>query len=332
MKFITYIIAALMLLSVPALAAGAEQERAPLAHMQPESFIALNPSVTVNAGVVRLGDLFSGADKYADRVVAYAPRPGGRAVYDARWLMRVAAAYKLNWRPGSNVERVVVERASQVITKREIEELLQQRHVENGGDPSSRALVSNRTVRLHLPIDETNLGAQALGVEQMSVDASSGRFTAVMAWGNGADERIRLAGRVERMTQVPMLADRVMRGEVIGEADIVWQSLPEARLSRTSVTDASQIIGMAAKRSLAPGAPIAASDLRRPLLVNRGETVTMTLHTPMMQLTAKGRALQHGSQGDIIRISNLQTNTVIDAVVTGPGRARVETTVNLAMR
>lgn len=327
MKFITYIIAALMLLSLPALAAGSELDR-----MESQTFVALTPDVTVNAGVVRLGDIFSGVDKYADRVVAYAPRPGGRAVFDARWLSRVANAYKLDWRPGSIAERVVIERASQVVTKSDIEDLLQQRQIDDGGDPSSRALVSNRSLRLHLPIDESNAAGPLLGVEQMSIDPGTGRFTAVVAWGNGADERIRVAGRIERMTQVPVLANRIMRGEVIGEADIAWQSLPDARLPRATLTDVEQIVGMAAKRSLTAGSPVAANDVRRPLLINRGETVTMTLSTPVMQLTAKGRALQHGSEGDTIRISNLQTNTVIDAVVTGPGQARVETSVNLAMR
>lgn len=327
MKFITYIIAALMLLSLPALAAGTEQDR-----MEDQVFVTLMPDVTVNTGVVRLGDIFGGAGKYADRVVAYAPRPGSRAVFDARWLLRVANAYKLDWRPGSVTERVVIERASQVVTKSDIEDLLQQRQIDDGGDPSSRALVSNRSLRLHLPIDETNVAGPTLGVEQMSVDSGTGRFTAVVAWGNGGDERIRVAGRIERMTQVPVLANRIMRGEVIGEADIVWQSLPDARVARAALTDMDQIVGMAAKRSLKAGTPVTASDVRRPLLINRGETVTMMLNTPTMQLTTKGRALQHGSEGDTIRISNLQTNTVIDAIVTGPGRVRVETSVNLAMR
>lgn len=328
MKFITTIIAALMLLSVPALAAGTAQNAA----QEPAIFVSLTPNVTVTDGVVRLGDIFNGAGDYANKVVAYAPRPGARAIFDARWLLRVATAYKLNWRPGSNTERVVIERASQLVTKDDIEALLQQRHIDDGGDPSSRALVSNRILRLHLPTNDVNVENVMLGVEQMTVDPGNGRFTAVMSWGNGADERMRLAGRVERMAQVPVLAGRVMRGEIIDEADIVWKSLAEARLPRAAITDADMIVGMAAKRALQAGSPISASDVRRPLLVNRGETVTMTLNTPSMQLTAKGRALQNGSAGDTIRISNLQSNTVVDAIVTGPGQARVGASVNLAMR
>lgn len=328
MKQITTIIAALTLLSTAALAA----EKAPEPVGEFNTFIALSSNVTVTEGVVHLGDIFQGVGKYEDRVVAYAPRPGSRAVFDARWLMRVAKAYKLDWRPSSAKDRVVIERASQVITKSDIEDMLQQRYIEEGGEPSSRALVSNRALRLHLPTNADNGIMPVLSVEQMTVEPDTERFSAVLAWGNSTDERMRLAGRIERMAQVPVLSERVMRGEVIDEANIEWKSLPEARLPRAAITDMDLIAGMSAKRSLAPGTPVSANDVRRPLLVNRGETVTMTLTTPAMQLTTKGRALQNGSIGDTVRISNLQTSTVVDAIVTGPGQARVETAVNLAMR
>lgn len=326
---ITIILAAMLPVAVPANAAETELPPAPDAT---QNFVALKPSVIVNADVVKLGDIFQGVGKYAERTIAYAPRPGGRAVFDARWLSRVAAAFKLNWRPASRAETVVVERASQVVTKTDIEDLLQQQWEAQGGDTMSRTQLSNRAFRLHLPMTG-DLGAEnLLSVEQMIVDQASGRFSAVLAWGTGNDERVRLAGRVERMTEVPVLSDRLQRGEVISEKDIEWQTLPLARLPRGAITEPGDIIGMATKRTLHPGKPVTTSDVQRPLLVNRGETVTMVLTTPEMRLTAKGRALENGSRGDTVRISNLQTNTVVDAIVTGPGQARVETAVNLAMR
>jgi flagella basal body P-ring formation protein FlgA len=332
MKLITYIIAALVLWSAPSYAAQKEQGDAPKLAEEMKSFVALTPNVTVTGGVVHLGDIFSGTGEYASRVVAYAPHPGNRAVYDARWLLRVANAYKLNWRPGSEAEHLVVERASQIVTKSAIEDLLQQRYIHDGGEPSSRAVLSNRTLSVHLPVGDETAAAPALNVEQMSVDSSNNRFTAIIAWGHSKDQRMRLVGQIERISQVPVLTDRVMRGEVIDEANIEWQSLPEDRLPRATITDIEQIVGMAAKRTLTPGKPITATDVRKPLLINRGDTVTIMLTTPMMQLTTKGRALQQGSKGDTIRISNLQSNTVIDAIVTGSGVARVDTAVNLAMR
>jgi len=203
MKFITYIIAALMLLTAPALAAGPGQGSAP----DQDLFVTLMPSATLDDGVVRLGDIFQGVGENAERVVAYAPRPGSRAVFDARWLGRVAKAYKLNWHPSSKADRIVIERASQIITKDDVENLLQQQLLEDGNEPSDRAVLSKRAFSLHLPTNQANGGDLQLAVEQMSIDPNSKRFTAVVSWGNGVDDRTRLTGRVERMTEVPVLLE-----------------------------------------------------------------------------------------------------------------------------
>ncbi|HEY9078904.1 flagellar basal body P-ring formation chaperone FlgA [Magnetovibrio sp.] len=329
MKRIAFLFALTLLSGAPALAASVGgQKPADTAIEHPRGYVALNHSILIQDGVIRLGDLFQGTGEYAERVVAYAPRPGSRAVFDARWLKRVAAAFKLNWQPGSAADRVVVERDSQVISKSEIEALLFERLVAEGGDASSRATLANRSFRLHLPVGEDYL----LGVDQINLDASTGRFSAVLAWGNAKDERRRVSGRLERMTEVPVLAKRKMGGDTIEEGDLEWVEMPQARLARNAVTDPSHLIGMAAKRTISAGNPITENDIRRPVDIAKGATVTMVLSTPSMRLTAKGKALESGATGDTIRISNSQTSTVIEGVVTGPGQVRVDAQVNLAMR
>ena len=324
MRTICMLLAAAVLFTSPAWAAGPKTEREAI----PTGFVSLKSDIVVQNDVVRLGDFFEGTGQYEDRVVAYAPRPGGRAVYDARWLLRVAKAFKLDWRPASKSERLIIERESYVVTKAEIMDLLHDRLVAEGGDPSSRVRLSNRDFRLHLPIGDE----YALGVEALSFDSAKGRFSAVLAWGNDKDERRRVTGLFERMAEIPVLDVRKMNGDVIRETDLQWIEVPERRLSDNTVTDPARIVGMAAKRSIPANRPVSQNDLQSPRIVAKGEIVTMVLSTPIMRLTAKGKAMQHGSIGDTIRISNTQTNVVIDGVVTGPGRVRVDAHVNLAMR
>ena len=45
--------------------------------------------------------------------------------------------------------------------------------------------------------------------------------------------------------------------------------------------------------------------------------MTINLTTPVMQLTAQGKALQAGSKGDTIQITNVQSKQTIEARVTG---------------
>ncbi|MBL4748744.1 MAG: flagellar basal body P-ring formation protein FlgA [Magnetovibrio sp.] len=331
MKFFIVIIAVLFLLPNALLAKEVTQNNtikpATLAPDMPH-FVSLTSHVMLDTDVVRLSDIFQGAGDRGDSIVAYAPRPGGRAVFDRRWLRRLASAYKLNWRPSSKMDRIVIERASKIVRREEVENLLYTYMVNEGGDSSSRAVMSNRSMKIHLPTNTV----QELAVQQMSIDQGNGRFSAILTWGTAANERLRVNGRFVRMIEVPVLANRVMRGATITPSDIKWLTLPEARLSRTVITDMDMLVGMATKRAIQPGKAISANDVRRPLLVNRGEIVTMLLTTPYMQLSSKGKALQSGSVGDTIRISNLRSNTVIDAVVTGSAQVRITMGVNLALR
>lgn len=330
MKLQTILLTLTIVISAPTLAASPKPQKGDreVEHTAVSNQVMLNDRIVVEDGVIHLGDIFQGAERYADRVVAYAPRPGGRSIFDARWLKRVASAFKLNWVPRSAAERVVVERASQLISKDEIEALLHERLIAEGGDKESRVKLSNRTFTLNLPVGEDYL----LGIDQISFDQATGRFSAIVAWGNGKDERRRITGRLERLVEVPVLSNRFMKGDIIGKDDIEWIEVSQSRLQRTALTDASRLIGMAAKRAISEGKPVSANDIRRPKVVNKGEIVVMVLSTPMMRLTAKGKALESGGTGDTIRISNSQTSTVVEGVITGPGHIRIDGPVNLAMR
>jgi flagella basal body P-ring formation protein FlgA len=64
-------------------------------------------------------------------------------------------------------------------------------------------------------------------------------------------------------------------------------------------------------------------DIRSPLIVSKNSVVTMVLQTPKMQLTSKGRAMEDASMGDVVRIMNTQSKTVIEATVIGANTVQV---------
>jgi flagella basal body P-ring formation protein FlgA len=58
--------------------------------------------------------------------------------------------------------------------------------------------------------------------------------------------------------------------------------------------------------------------------VRRGQAVIITYVAPGMTLSTQARALEDGAIGQSVRFQNI-SNRTIDATVTGPGAARVET-------
>lgn len=283
--------------------------------------VLLRESVKVRNKMVRLGDVFTSTGNKADIAIAYAPKPGKRAIFDARWLLRVARTYRLDWRPIGIEDQIVVARDSLIIAREEIEDSILSALIQNGADKSMILELSNRLVRLYVPANTI----AKVGVEDASYDPRTGRFTAiVMAPANDPRAiRHRITGRLHKMTEVPVLTRRIMGKEVISKRDIKWIRIRSDRIRRDTIIRANDLIGMAAKRGLNPGRPLHASVVQRPVLVARGSLVTISLKAPKMILTARGKALQNGSDGDTVRITNIRSNKIIEAEVTGMGKVSI---------
>ena len=321
MKILLILLVLALSVPAPPVAAAPAAEAAP---------VTLRQSVTVSGKLVRLGDLFVPAGDKAEAAVAYAPAPGKRAVFDARWLYRVARAYGLNWRPLSVHERAVVARESIVIGRREIADRILAALVDKGVDADMQVELSNRMLRIHVPGDST----ATVAVEDVAYDPRTRRFIAIVAApaDDPAARRIRVTGRVHRVIDVPVLTRRVLAGEVIRERDVKRISMRSDRLHRDTIQDPGALIGKSPRRGLRAGVPVRVSDVRLPVLVPRRSLVTITYRVRSMTLTAQGRALEDGGAGDTVRVANTQSNTVVQAVVTGANRVSVQPAGPIAMK
>ncbi len=289
----------------------------------------LRESVVVSGKFVQLGDLFNVSGDKARILVAQAPEPGKRAVFDARWLFRVARAYGLDWRPFSVHDRAVVQRESRVITTEEIEDHILAALMDRGVDPDMHVRLSNRTLRLHVAASEE----ATLAVENISYDESTRRFAVyVSAPANDLlARRARVTGRLYKMNEVPVLRRRVLAGEIIKKEDIKWINVRVDRIQPNTVLNAEDLIGKTPRRGLRSGVPLRTQQIRRPLLVTKGDMVTIMLKRPGMELSAKGRAIEDGSKGDTIRVANSQSNNIVETVVLGANLVTVEAPSRLAM-
>lgn len=321
MKILLILLAlALSVLAPPAAAA-------PAAEAGP---VTLRQSVTVSGTLVRLGDLFVPAGDKAEAAVAYAPAPGKRAIFDARWLYRVARAYGLDWRPLSIHEKAVVARDSIVIGRREIADHILAALVEKGVDADMQVELSNRMLRIHVPGDSS----ATVAVEDVAYEPRTRRFIAIVAApaDDPAARRIRVTGRLHRVIDVPVLTRRVLAGQVIRARDVKRIRMRSDRLQRDAIQDPGDLIGKSPRRGLRAGVPVRVSDVRLPVLVPRHSLVTITYRVQSMRLTAQGRALEDGGAGDTVRVANTQSNTVVQAVVTGANRVSVQPADAMAMR
>ena len=272
---------------------------------------------------IRLSDLFDGTGSLGSTVITRAPAPGRKMVFDAGMLTQVANAYRLDWRAGNAFDRSVVERAAATIsTDRIVEALKQGLQTKMPGE--------RFTVELESRNLEINLAAEApdtLSLDNLYYQSSDNRFSAtlVAAAGTSFAHRISVSGKVSKTAEIPVLNRRLGTTEVISSRDISWIDVRADQLSGDVATSADQLIGRAPRRAIGENAPIRVRDVQAPVVVKRGDMVTMTLKTPAMVLTAQGRALADGAAGDTVRVINTGSSRTVEATVSGPNQVTVMT-------
>ena len=114
----------------------------------------------------------------------------------------------------------------------------------------------------------------------------------------------------------------IARGETIAESDLAYEFVAANAIMPGTATAMDSIVGQQTRRVLRAGQSMRNDDVRSPILVTKGTTVTMIFDAPGVTLTATGRAMSEGGVGDTVTVQNPASYRQISAVVTGPGTVK----------
>lgn len=277
----------------------------------------LRPYTALSSAVVALSDLFDGADA---RPLGPAPAPGGRITVEAPQLAAIARMYGVDWRASGPGDRAVLERPGRVLGREDVLAPLRAVLEEAGAARDSEIELPGFSTP-PLPVGV----APALAFSGTSLDTATGRFTTLLtaAVDGVAPVQVRLSGRVQEMVALPVPRRAMFPGEVVSSADLQWVRLRVGLARGELVRAPAQAEGQALRRPVQPGQPVLLADLGRPVVVAKGAPLQLSLEGPGLQVTAQGVAAEAGGVGEVIKVTNPYSRAVIEAEVTGPGRARV---------
>jgi flagella basal body P-ring formation protein FlgA len=91
-------------------------------------------------------------------------------------------------------------------------------------------------------------------------------------------------------------------------------------------TDAAardRAVGMQARRQLRAGQAIRTADLVKPDLVQRDQNVILVYEAPGIYLTMRGKALDNGTEGDVVNVMNVQSKRTLSGTVIGRGQVSI---------
>ncbi|TDK50216.1 flagellar basal body P-ring formation chaperone FlgA [Antarcticimicrobium luteum] len=154
-------------------------------------------------------------------------------------------------------------------------------------------------------------------IREFWIDRDTGQFIANVITDLG---EVRRVWGVATLTQpVPVPVRRIMPDEIVQPEDIEMVDMPWARVNAYAVTENAALVGMQVRRMLSPGRPVQLQSVQPPIIVSRGERVTIQLNYGGLELSAEGKAISDAHLGQEVRVVNLSSNKTIVGIARADG-------------
>src|SRR6185312_3517240 len=196
-------------------------------------------------------------------------------------------------------------------------------HRSGLGDAANLSLTLDRDLQ-DLYLDASNTGA----VQPTTVryEPRSNRFDVTFEIANdsgAAPTKLRFTGTAIETVEAAVLTRNVERTDILKSSDLIIERRPKAEIGGEAAAR-DRALGMQVRRSMRAGQALKAADLVKPDLVQRDQGVTLIFQAAGLYLTTRGKAVDNGTEGDVVSVLNLQSKRTVTGVVTGRGQVTIQ--------
>ncbi len=290
--------------------------------------IEVRPSSSVNNRKIYLGDI---SDIEAPKMLkhkleslyaGFSPRPGEVKVIDGNRLRSRLESSRL-LTPDMELfvpDKVYVKRSSQEVSKAELKEMFIRYVEKNAGsknfeirDFSIRGLdvYPGGDLFLSSPV---NRGRDIMGQMTLYVNVKVD---------NHDFGRISLTGVVDVFDDVICASRFLQRGTRLCSGDVELRRINISGLRGTFMTEEQNVLGLEIRTSLEDGEVITKRTLDEPDIVQRGDILKLVAEKGDLRIVTLGLSRSDGKQNDTIRVENMSSKKVVNAIITEKGCAKV---------
>ncbi|CAN1551964.1 flagellar basal body P-ring biosynthesis protein FlgA [Rhabdaerophilaceae bacterium] len=281
----------------------------------------LKAEATISGDSIRLDQLVEGVGHQGQIAVFRAPQPGARGTIRADRIIQAAREIGLRDIEIGDVIAVQIIRPGRTISRDDMLQAISRAAAERGSLGSLDIVLDDHHAAR---IVDAGRG-EAIKVGTFTRDQRSNRFEARLALAGGPEgqDAWTITGSIVEMREIAVPAGDIDRGEAIQAKDLVMIKRPASQVPADIVRPIGDLIGMVPRRALRAGEPVRAADLAKPILVEKSTLVSVTYSTRGLSLSMRGRAMGSGSQGDIVKVQNIQSKKVVEGIVTGPAQVTI---------
>jgi flagella basal body P-ring formation protein FlgA len=284
----------------------------------------LRAKVNVASDVVRIGDVVDNAGPFAQIAIYRAPDLGTTGSLPVAQMLNTLRAQGVIGVDAKDIKQVMVTRLARTVETREIERAVAQAIEHRGGlgEAANINLTFDRDVA-DVRLDSSNTGG--LLATAARYEPRNGRFdvTFQIANDNGNPAQLRFTGSAIETVEVAVLTRNVERTDILKSADVVVERRPRAEVGSDPAAR-ERALGMQMRRPVRAGQPLRVADLVKPDLVQRDQAVSVIYQTAGLYLTTRGKALDNGTEGDVVSVLNIQSKRTVTGTVTGRGQVTIQ--------
>ncbi len=186
-------------------------------------------------------------------------------------------------------------------------------------DKNSTVEVGYLDPRLHLPRCD-----RPLSVEQLGQQRNSTNITVTIKCQGEKPWSVHVPVKIFTFADIFIVTRTLARGVVIQLSDLRQEKRETSQLRNGYFERAEDIVGRIPKHSLAKGATVSPSDLEQNRIIHRGNKVTIIARNKNITVKMPGKALDDAIEGALIKVENLSSKRVIEAVALRPGIVEVQ--------
>jgi len=284
----------------------------------------LRSTVTVESDVVRIGDMIDNAGTSAQIAIYRAPDLGTTGSLPTAQVIAALQAHQVIGVDTRDIKAVSVTRLSRAFEGKEIEAAVAHtlEHRNGLGDAANLSLTFDRDIA------DVRLEASSTGALQpisVRYEPRNGRFDIsfeVSNDNNRPSTKLRFTGVAIETVEAAVLTRNVERNDVLKSSDVITERRPKAEVGGDAATR-TRALGMQMRKQLRAGQAIKVADLGKPDLVQRDDNVTLIYESTGLYLTVRGKAIEAGTEGDVVNVLNLQSKRTVSGVVIGRGQVAI---------
>lgn len=125
--------------------------------------------------------------------------------------------------------------------------------------------------------------------------------------------------KIMQKKRIYILKESAKRGDILTEDKLSYKDIILSEDKRDYPEDLEDIVGKRLKRDLSANSVISKNVLEDHFIIKRNDIVSIVLENKKFMVKAKGRALDRGRIGDVIRVKNLTSQKEITGRVVADG-------------